>query len=88
MNAKMIVILMMLVLLALFIWSKYFRKNEVIVMKLEVESFEAMKRWQQNQTEQLKKDAFEKTLALCIAKGLSQDQAELHTEQQFKTLAV
>jgi len=86
MNAKMIVILMMLVLLALFIWSKYFRKNEMIVSKLEAESFEAIMRWQQNQTDELKKDAFNKMIALCLAKGLSQEKAELHAEKQFKTL--
>lgn len=88
MNAKMIVILMMLVLLALFIWSKYFRKNEMIVTKLEVESFEAMKRWQETQTEELKKDAFNKMIALSLAKGLSQEKAEHHAEKQFKTLTV
>lgn len=86
MNAKMIVILMMLVLLALFIWSKFFRKKELIVSKLEAESFEAIKLWQKSQTAELKQDALEKVTALYLARGLSKEKAELQAQKQFTSL--
>lgn len=88
MNAKMIVILMMVVLAGLFIWSKFYRKKEVSMMKLEIESFEATKRWLANKTPEAKNEAIEKNIALSIAQGASPDQAKLKAEKQLTALSV
>ncbi len=88
MNAKMIVILMMAVLATLFIWSKFYRKKEQVISKLEVESFEAIQIWLKNKTEQTKKDAIEKTVALSLAQGLTPEKAMTMAENQISSLSV
>ncbi len=86
MNAKMIVILMMSVLIALFAWSRRFRKKEQVFNQLEIESFETMQLWMSNKTAENKDKAIKASAALSIAHGMNEEQAREVATKQFESL--
>jgi len=75
MNAKMIVILMMVVLVVLFIWSRFYRRKEVTNNKLEIASFEALKKYAANKNDDNKNAAINAIAAVSMATGMNEDQA-------------
>lgn len=84
MNAKMIVILMMLVLICLFLWSRRFRRKEQSINGLEIASFEALNLFASNKTEENKTKAIEATKALAMAHGMSEQNAHEKAIQEIQ----
>lgn len=87
MNAKMIVILMMAVLAALFLWSRRFRRKEKALTVLEVASFEAMNAWAKTKDDSLKQKALAANVALLMAHGMSEQQANEKANLEFSKLS-
>tara|TARA_R110000868_G_scaffold20678_5_gene87155 strand:+ start:22280 stop:22540 length:261 start_codon:yes stop_codon:yes gene_type:complete len=85
-NAKMIVILMMAVLVALFAWSRRFRKKEQATNQLEIKSFETMQLWMSNKTTENKDKAIQASAALSIAHGMNEEQAKELATKQIESL--
>lgn len=87
MTAKMIVILMVLVLIALFVWSRSFRRKEESITALERESFLALDQWSKNKDEANKEKAIAASVALFCAHGLSQEQALKKAQENLGSLS-
>ena len=83
MNAKMIVILMMVVLVCLFIWSRFFRRKEVANNKLEIASFEAIKKFQLHKNDENKTNALNALVAVSLAHGFNEDQARQKAQSEL-----
>lgn len=85
MNAKAIVILMMVVIAVLFIWSARYRRKEKNTNALEIASFEAMKRWLEDRSEDNRERAIEAHAALAQAHGtpieVARENAKLELER-------
>tara|TARA_R110000868_G_scaffold164359_15_gene396923 strand:- start:566 stop:826 length:261 start_codon:yes stop_codon:yes gene_type:complete len=86
MNAKMIVILMMAVLVALFVWSRWFRKKEQCLNKLEIDSFESLQKWLLDKSDENKNKAIQASAALSMAHGMSPEKANEQALKQIESL--
>lgn len=84
MNAKMIVILMMVVLVCLFIWSRKYRRKEESINGLEIASFEALNNFANNKTEENKAKAIEASKALAMAHGMNEQSAQEKAAQEIQ----
>lgn len=84
MNAKMIVILMMLVLICLFAWSRRYRRKEQNINGLEIASFEALNLFTNNKTEENKAKAIEAAKALAMAHGMNEQHAHEKALQEIQ----
>ena len=73
MSMKVIGISMMLVLIGLFIFTKFYRKREINITKLEADFAEALKLYKKEPNEENKKDFEDKAQSFATAVGISEN---------------
>lgn len=84
MTFKTVFFSMVLVLIALFIFSHFFRKKEKIRTKLEGDYYLALREFKKTQDPKLKQDVIDMGLKYGLVLGLDQEQAQAMVQKELE----